>query len=116
MTTKQVHAALQHIGYSHPGSASSCVKHDIQQEFVSLEGGINKQVIYKGKCESCSDAISCTLEDCLGQQDNAGLDYKDGGFNGVVQCENKYCGGMYLTEVCKGDFNSDSGKFHNQYT
>ena len=114
MTTTQVHAALKSLGYSNPESASSCVKRSIQRGFLSLDGGLTK-VIYQGQCENCGEDVSCTLEDLLGQPDYAGLDYEDGGQNGAVQCEGS-CDGMYLTGVCEGKLELDSGKFHNHCT
>jgi hypothetical protein len=42
---------------------------------------------------------------------------QDGGQNGAIQCmENDECCGMYLTGICEGRFELDSGKLHDHCT
>ena len=50
----------------------------------------------------------------LDQPTYGGGDYEDGGIEGAVQCED--CCGMYVTGLCEGRAQFDSGKFHNHCT
>ena len=50
----------------------------------------------------------------LDQPTYGGNDYEDGGTEGAVQCED--CCGMYVTGLCEGRAQFDSGKFHNHCT
>jgi hypothetical protein len=116
MTADQVHAALKSAGYSNPEhTASACSKKAIQKGYISLQGGLDKTV-FKGSCQNCGEDVSCTLRGILEQPDYAGCDYEDGGTSGAVQCEGEECSGMYLTRMCEGKLELDSGKFHNHCT
>lgn len=115
MSVEQVHAALASLGYDNPWGASACVKKAIQKGHLSLDGGL-EATAFSTKCEGCRGTVSCTVKELLGQADNPGLDYEDGGFEAAIQCEDDECPGTYVTGFCEGEPKADSGKSHNHCT
>jgi hypothetical protein len=111
MTTQAVNDALAAAGLKNPAGASMCARKGIQKGYITLEGGLDK-VVFSGRCSECGTTLTSTLRDVLAQPDYAGLDYEDGGQNGALQCEECECG-YYVTGMCNGRMEQDSGKFHN---
>lgn len=94
---EKIHAALKEAGYENPERPSCCAKRAIQRGFLTLEGGLDKE-IFAGSCICCDSEVSCTLRDVLKQSDYGGMDYEDGADNGALKGEEDDCGtGMYLT-------------------
>ncbi len=56
----------------------------------------------------CPTVHKVTVRDLLYQPDYAGLDYEDGGQSAEVQCGDE-CGGLYVTRLCEGNPEFDSG-------
>ena len=94
------------------------------------------QVILTAPCIECNEPISCTIHDVLFQPDYAGTDYEEGGMEAPFKCNARQgvddeddeekeehsdseetesgCGiGIYVTRMCTGKPEFDSGKFHN---
>lgn len=121
---ERVHDLLASLGVERPKEVSSCVKAAILNSFVKLlptsedpEGkyGLD-QVIATGECFDCDKRLKCTVRDVLYQPDYAGLDYEDGRENATFRCDGEECGGIYVTDICCGSPQFDSGKFHNHCT
>lgn len=70
-------------------------------------------VLYSGRCHGCGQKLSITWGEALFQSIYPGLDYADGGENAPIQCPSGNCGGNYITGLCEGKPEFDSGKFHN---
>ena len=81
---------------------------------------------------SCGTEIVCRIRDILYQPDYGGCDYESvskrwvcnvtvraghlsiiQGEQASVQCPEEDCVGIYVTNICHGDPNFDTGKFHN---
>ena len=115
-SVKQVHAMLTAVGVDDPQRVSCCLKRGIQRGYIVIDGdgdGLDA-IICSGKCMCCSKVHSVTIRDCLYQSDYGGNDYEEGGVNGAIQCED--CMGIYVTRLCQGEPQFDSGKFHNHCT
>lgn len=112
-SSKAVNDALMAAGYSNPERASSCARKAIQKGFFSIDN--LDEIVFSGSCLCCEKTLSCTLRDVLDQPDYGGGDYEDGGQQGALQCED--CeSGCYVTSMCEGHPQVDSGKFHNHCT
>lgn len=113
---KGVETRLNQLGIDKVKNVSNCLKKAIQLGYVNVSGdnGLDT-VVLADKCESCSEPLSATVKDLLYQPDYAGLDYEEGGEDAPVKCEK--CGtGNYVTQICSGNPQFDSGKFHNHCT
>eukprot|EP00484_Ammonia_sp_Unknown_P027375 CAMPEP_0197029236 /NCGR_PEP_ID=MMETSP1384-20130603/8739_1 /TAXON_ID=29189 /ORGANISM="Ammonia sp." /LENGTH=290 /DNA_ID=CAMNT_0042458367 /DNA_START=30 /DNA_END=899 /DNA_ORIENTATION=- len=114
-SAKMVHDMLRKAGVEKPESVSDCLKKGIQRGHYTIcesEGGLD-QVIHRGTCICCSRKYNVSIRDVLYQSDYGG-DYEDGGEGGAIQCED--CCGLYVTRLCEGRPQFDSGKFHNHCT
>lgn len=110
LSTKAVNDALEAAGYNNPERASGCARKAIQKGFFSIDN--LDETVFSGECQQCNKTLSCTLRDVLDQSDYGGGDYEDGGQGGALQCED--CeSGCYVTSMCEGHPQVDSGKFHN---
>jgi hypothetical protein len=74
-------------------------------------------VLISGKCPSgCCDhaEVTITIRDILQQTDYPGTDYEDGAESACVRCPDESCDtGIYVTDMCTGTPQFDTGKFHN---
>lgn len=116
----EVHDLLRKMGLDEPEKCSLCVKSAIQKKIIEVKGDPSdlNMVVAVGTCEQscdeCSHQLQATLADLLKQPDYAGCDYEDGLQNATVRCKETGCPGRaYVTEICIGKNNFDSGKFHN---
>jgi len=93
----------------------SGAKEELDQQ--ALMGNGSPLEVTPSRSECCGHILKPTLRDLLKQPDYAGLDYEDGLYNATVKCREDDCGGrIYLTRMCEGAFEPDSGKFHNHCT
>ena len=93
---------------------SPCFKRAILMGHIKIDESSTKDtVIYEAPCCNCGeDGLECTIKNAMDQSTYGGCDYEDGGENAEIKCED--CGtGNYITELCTGKTNYDSGKFHN---
>eukprot|EP00563_Minutocellus_polymorphus_P012797 CAMPEP_0181065516 /NCGR_PEP_ID=MMETSP1070-20121207/24775_1 /TAXON_ID=265543 /ORGANISM="Minutocellus polymorphus, Strain NH13" /LENGTH=697 /DNA_ID=CAMNT_0023145901 /DNA_START=183 /DNA_END=2276 /DNA_ORIENTATION=- len=91
-----------------------CLKRAILMGHIKIDKSTTKStVIHTASCCNCGESgLECTIGDAMEQVTYAGLDYEEGGEGAEVKC--KDCGsGNYITEICTGNKNYDSGKFHN---
>ena len=127
MTCDQVDQLLQALGYDDPSQASKCVKRAIQRGFIVLdEQGLDDQVLFSAvACDHCGSRLECTLRDLLDQPDFGGDDDDDDDDatasahhrrHGALRCKQCHEHNGYLTGMCEGRFDIDSGKFHNHCT
>ena len=115
-SVKKVHDMLRNAGVDDPESVNPCLKRGIQRGYYQIDGPQSlDKVILKGGCSCCSEQIDVTIRMSL-YQSTIGNDYEDGGEGGAVQCEDEECGGQYITRLCEGKPELDSGKFHNHCT
>eukprot|EP01084_Bolivina_argentea_P181024 312694_1 len=112
LSVQKVHKMLSEQGIKNPESVSKCLKRGIQKGYVIIDSseGLNK-ILLESECICCSKTHIVLIKDILYQSDYAGLDYEDGGEGAEIQCED--CCGLYVTNICEGKPNFDSGKFHN---
>ena len=130
MTCDQVDQLLQALGYDDPSQASKCVKRAIQRGFIVLDEQdkqcLDDQVLFSGvACDHCGSRLECTLRDLLDQPDFGGDDDDDDDDatasahhrrHGALRCKQCHEHNGYLTGMCEGRFDIDSGKFHNHCT
>mmetsp|Transcript_28298 Transcript_28298/g.61605 ORF Transcript_28298/g.61605 Transcript_28298/m.61605 type:complete len:732 (-) Transcript_28298:192-2387(-) len=98
-----------------------CLKKAILLGHIKLgDNTTKKTVIFEGSCVHCDSSLKCTIGNALCQSTYGGSDYCDGGEDAGVKCAScrkamgaEYCGGNYVTGLCRNDFEFDSGKFHN---
>ena len=84
---------------------------------LSLEGAGLDNVVQTGECFVCNTLMSCTIRDVLEQPLNGAADYCDDGGLGAAKCPSARCGqGHYVTYLCLGKAQFDSGKFYNHCT
>ena len=103
------------------GDVNPCLKRGLLDGHVQLPPPLADEaadraaclavVVCSGGCCACSRGLEATLADVLDQPPYGGCDYEDGGEYGAVQCED--CCGNYVTGLCSGRPDFDSGKFHN---
>lgn len=114
--TKGVESRLEALHVENVKKVSNCLKKGIQLGYVNLVGhNPLENVVIEGKCSSCNEPLRATVRDLLYQPDYAGLDYEDGGQDAPVKCS-KCESGNYVTNICYGKPEFDSGKFHNHCT
>ncbi|KAJ3295527.1 hypothetical protein HDU79_009040 [Rhizoclosmatium sp. JEL0117] len=112
-------AGIHEIRKSRANRFSKCVMAGLVRGHFGFEfTGSPKQLEYRVTgfyCENCNKTVSPTIRTLLYQDDYAGTDYEEGGENAAAKC--KKCGyGEYLTRMCCGMGQWDSGKFHNHCT
>jgi len=115
MQLKTVDKLLENLKVKNVGRVSRCLKGAIGKGFINMDvDDPLDQVIYQSTCPNCSnkDIITVTVRQLLYQDDFPGLDYEEGGQGASIKCKN--CdNGIYVTSLCEGAFQFDSGKFHN---
>ena len=114
---------LKALGVMSNEGKGNCARAAIYRGFIKLTGDKSDldQVVYSGILPNCPHNCSATLRDLLEQPDYAGLDYEDGCENAVVFCDEEESSGRgdcdtgrtYVTGICSGNPEFDSGKFHN---
>ena len=114
---------LKALGVMPSEREGNCVRTAIYRGFIKITGDESDldQIVYSGKLPECGHNGSATLRDLLEQPDYAGCDYEDGLQNAVVFCDeseeskggNCDTGRTYVTQICSGKPEFDSGKFHN---
>jgi hypothetical protein len=113
-TPQGVDKRLTAVGIK-PEKVSKCLKKGIQLGYVSWAGDDPlSNVVCTEKCEHCNEVVSATVRDVLYQSDYGG-DYEDGSDNASFQCP-KCEAKHYVTSICRGKPEFDSGKFHNHCT
>ena len=118
LSCDDVHELMQkRLGLSAKAAAAAnaCFKKGVLRGHIKLDEGTTLQtIICSGKCICCGQpGLECTIGQVL-EQSTYGGDYEDGAPDGAVQCED--CCGMYVTGLCDGRAEFDSGKFHNHCT
>ena len=118
-TCDDVHAYLSRAGIEDPESVNPCLKAGMLNGCVPMPAdvaGWQDTVICDGTCFNCEAPHEATIRDVLYQPTYGGNDYGEEN-DGAVQCEEcDYGCGMYVTGICGGRPNFDSGKFHNHCT
>jgi len=117
---EKVHKLLRDAGVEGDlEDVSNCLKRAILEGHIKIDGPDSlDQIVIEDKCFCCSDngdkspIIKVTVRDLLHQEDYAGTDYEDGGLEAEVFCP-KCEVGIYVTHLCEGEPEFDSGKFHN---
>jgi hypothetical protein len=113
---KGVDSRLEALHVEKINSVSKCLRKGIQLGHIDLSGDDPlSNVVLDGKCCCCDAPLRATVKELLYQPDYAGLDYEDGGDSAPVQCT-KCQNGNYVTHLCHGKPEFDSGKFHNHCT
>lgn len=137
----KIENTLESLGVKNPEGVSRCLKAAISRGHIKIlppeqdpekKYGLD-QVILTAPCIECNELVSCTIRDVLFQPDYAGTDYEEGGMAAPFKCNPKQsvddeeeeehsnseetengCGiGIYVTCMCTGKPEFDSGKFHN---
>ena len=117
---EEVHEFLELAGVPNPKRVNACLKAGMLGGYVKCppaDSGVDAakawldDIILEDDCILCGASHTACVRDVLRQPTYAGLDYEDGGQNGAVQCEG--CTGMYVTGLCRGKGQLDSGKGHN---
>ena len=117
LSTKDVDSLLAAAGVADPKQVSKCLKRGIQKKYISFDSeNPLKEVVISSSCFECDEDVTVTVEDLLYQPDYAGCDYEMGGEEATVRCSNEECSGLYVTRICEGCPEFDSGKFHNHCT
>ena len=141
-TEAEVHRALQEkcgVQEEMLSSVSNCLKRAMllkHIDFTAEDFGKNTVVLEDGCC-SCGKTLKATVGKLLFQDDYAGMDYEDGGEDAPIKCrgggdddkdedddddddddedndnDDNVCCGNYVTNMCYGSPQFDSGKFHN---
>jgi len=99
---------------------SSCVKSAMSKGHIVLTGEPTdlEQLIIEG--DFYDHSFQVYLKDVLYQPDYAGMDYEDGMENATATCicciDEQYPGRVYVTGICNGTPEFDSGKYHNHCT
>jgi hypothetical protein len=117
LTCEKVHQLMvEHLGLSMDAAedANPCFKKGVLLGHVVLTDETTlEDVIWCGHCDYCSAPLSVTIADVLDQSACGGIEIEeDGGRGAAVQCK-KCKGDIYVTGLCHGQFQFDSGKFHN---
>ena len=116
---KTVVARLEKMGIK-AERVSCCVKSAMGKGHILLTGDKAdlEQVIIEGQYEG--DTVKVLLKDVLYQPDYAGMDYEDGCQDATAVCSccdpDNYPCKCYVTRICEGNPQFDSGKFHNHCT
>ena len=113
---------LKALGVKKNKRHGNCARAAIYKGHIKLTGDKSDldQVVFSGNLPECGHNCSATLRDLLEQPDYAGMDYEDGQQEAVVFCDeeeskggNCDTGRTYVTQICSGKPEFDSGKFHN---
>ena len=119
---ERVNQLFRDVGISDPRKVNKCLKAGVLKGFVPLteEGSLDlDHVLLKSGCMCCSKELTCTIRDALYQIEYGGNEYEDGGEHAAIKCTNEEefdgdgCGGNFITGLCNGQPQFDSGKFHN---
>jgi len=94
-----------------------CLCAGIQRGHVVLDDkNPLETVVFKAPCEGCGEEVVATVDD-LRYQHDCGFDYEDGAEGGGFICKKEDCGWrQYVTGICEGKMELDSGKMHNHCT
>eukprot|EP01102_Stenamoeba_stenopodia_P004325 TRINITY_DN14643_c0_g1_i1.p1 TRINITY_DN14643_c0_g1~~TRINITY_DN14643_c0_g1_i1.p1 ORF type:complete len:288 (-),score=67.34 TRINITY_DN14643_c0_g1_i1:172-1035(-) len=113
-TTDEVNQMLRDAGIDDPDSVSRCVKRAILKSYIRINGPDSlDKTLMKAPCPDCQKEVTVTIREVLYQDDYAGTDYEEGGEDASVKCPSGKCSGIYVTGICTGKPEFDSGKFHN---
>lgn len=108
----RINDLLRKAGVEKPESTSRCMRAGLAKGHYGPFTGKAEEldvVVWKGPCAGdCGKQKSATIRQLLQQPDYGGNDYEDGGESAVVQCKN--CCGTYVTGLCDGKPEGDSGK------
>ncbi len=113
----KVNGLLMRAGYSEEevNGLSCCARLGLARgafgfEFTGAKSELDRPFVIG--CNTCDKKLRCTIADLLCQPDSSGCDYEDGGMEAILQCK-KCGGGTYVSDLCNGKPESDSGKFTN---
>eukprot|EP01129_Flabellula_baltica_P016312 TRINITY_DN8628_c0_g1_i1.p1 TRINITY_DN8628_c0_g1~~TRINITY_DN8628_c0_g1_i1.p1 ORF type:complete len:278 (+),score=38.89 TRINITY_DN8628_c0_g1_i1:98-835(+) len=116
MNLASVNKLLKACGIEDPDMASLCLRSAIGKGFVKVTDSDSlDEVFYRGPCLDCKEEVTVTVRMIMYQTDYPGMDYEDGADSAVIECgecESR----MYLTRMCEGKTEFDSGKYHNHCT
>jgi len=94
------------------GRVNRCLKAAVLHRHYTITEATNEEtLLHEGGCYCCGQTLQVTWGKALFQTCYAGCDYEDGGQDAAIQCDS--CGGNYITGLCEGRAEFDSGKFHN---
>ncbi|XP_033112668.1 uncharacterized protein LOC117113443 isoform X1 [Anneissia japonica] len=119
LSVKGVNKWLEKQGVENIDTVSNCLRAGIQKGYIDISGETPlDNIVIEDMCYLCEHDVKVTIRDLLYQQDYAGMDYEEGGEEATVKCPNDDCElvGMYVTGMCCGSVNIDSGKGHNHCT
>jgi hypothetical protein len=89
---------------------------ELDQPAVRADGSLLECRAYDPGMQ-CEHKWNTTLRSLLQQTDYPGLDYEDGQESATIHCPQPDCETtIYLSFMCEGRFEPDSGKFHNHCT
>lgn len=114
---KGTKAYVGHMLDMNPDDCSQCFMKGVMQGYIDIYTDDPMNILIStGSCLlSCKNTLEFRVKDVIHQWDYAGTDYECGGEGGAVKCPG--CEeGYYLTSMCEGRFQVDSGKGHNHCT
>eukprot|EP01005_Ploeotia_sp_CARIB1_P001335 NODE_273_length_1038_cov_470.664105_g266_i0.p1 GENE.NODE_273_length_1038_cov_470.664105_g266_i0~~NODE_273_length_1038_cov_470.664105_g266_i0.p1 ORF type:complete len:250 (-),score=55.29 NODE_273_length_1038_cov_470.664105_g266_i0:124-873(-) len=112
LSVQAVNKMLQDLGVKNPDKCSKCLRAGIQRRHINMNDGLDSVVAHV-RCENCDVNWKVTVNDVL-YQPECGHDYEDGSEAATATCPND-CK-WYITQMCSGNPQADSGKFHNHCT
>ncbi|TFJ81536.1 hypothetical protein NSK_006788 [Nannochloropsis salina CCMP1776] len=112
----RVNRQLMLAGVMNPEEKSYCLRAGLAKGFYNFKGRVEdlERVIWRGKCinKKCRESQAATVRMLLDQPDN-GADHILHKAKGAVVvcsvCEER----MYVTRLCEGRPEKDTGKFHH---
>jgi len=123
LSCQEVYALLKSMGVKYPGKTSRCIRAAIMRGYITITGhkADMDQVVFE--CEQgivCNHGYKATLKQLLYQPDDGGMWYEEieeaplklrceRGKN----CEEADLNKAFVTGLCVGQPQLDSGKFHN---
>ena len=115
LTVDEVYAAMrEHCGIKEPEEHGSgfCLKRAwlLGHQPLPTSAADLDRVLTTTQCTECLKDLTCTVRGALGQSDYGG-DCSCGA-DGASVCDDCECG-VYVTGLCEGRVDIDSGKFHN---
>jgi len=123
LSCQQVHALLKSMGVKYPGKTSRCIRAAIMRGYIHITGhkADLDQVVFETESGIvCNHGYKATLKQLLYQPDNGGMWYEQLEEAPIKlrcqlgrKCEDKELNKAFVTGLCMGQPELDSGKFHN---
>eukprot|EP01129_Flabellula_baltica_P015079 TRINITY_DN7450_c0_g1_i1.p1 TRINITY_DN7450_c0_g1~~TRINITY_DN7450_c0_g1_i1.p1 ORF type:complete len:268 (+),score=57.36 TRINITY_DN7450_c0_g1_i1:38-841(+) len=113
MTLDQVHTLLKDCGIDEPEDVNLCLKAGIARRYVRISDSASLDaVFYRGPCWRCRAEVTVSVREILYQKDYPGITILE---DAVVSCARCF-GIIYVTRICEGKPQLDSGEHHNHCT